>query len=82
MPIMANITNNRNGGKIMNKEFIEMIWGIISMISLVGIGFVFGVAGAYAKYLGACTKMISEMGDAMKPLLEMYRKMMKDEIDD
>lgn len=66
----------------MNQEFVEMIWGIISMFCLVGIGFIVGFSGAYAKYLNACTKMITDMSEAMKPFLEAYQKMMKDEIDD
>lgn len=58
---------------------MEMMWGMISMFCLIGIGFLLGIGGAYAKYLNASTNMITDLSKALKPLLEIYEKMLKDE---
>lgn len=51
----------------------EMIWGMISMFCLIGIGFILGMTGAYAKYLNASAKMIERMDKLMDEFMELYK---------
>ena len=55
----------------------EMIWGMISVFCLLGMGFVIGFSGAYSRYLNASAKMIEKMDKIMDECMEIYKHMIE-----
>ena len=53
----------------------EMIWGMISVFCLIGMGFILGMSGAYSRYLNASAKMIDKMDKVMDEFMEIYKHM-------
>lgn len=55
----------------------ETLCGILSVVCLVGIGYIIGITGPYGRYLDNCGKMIGKMGDAMDSFTKVAEEILK-----
>ena len=59
---------------------IEMMWGLIAIFCVFGMGFIVGITGTYSKYLDASTKMIQNMDKWMNDGMEITKKIVDREM--
>ena len=58
----------------------ELIWNLVSVLSVFGIGFIFGIAGPYARYLNASAKFMENATKWTNEMMDLSKKVVEKEL--